>query len=67
MAIEKFINGKHDDGHHEGKASEIRRILEAEDMIRELWPEFYEAALKGKLELEDDFHPHDDRKKTSSK
>ena len=30
MALEKFIHGKRDSCHHEGKASELRRIAQAE-------------------------------------
>lgn len=30
MAVEKFIHGKHDDAHHEGKRSEVRRLAEAD-------------------------------------
>ena len=33
MAVEKFIAGKHDSGHHEGKRSEMRRIDEANDEL----------------------------------
>jgi hypothetical protein len=35
MALEKFIVGKHDDGKHEGKASELRRIASAEEELRD--------------------------------
>ena len=33
MAIEKFINGKHDDAHHEWKRSEVRRLAEANSQM----------------------------------
>jgi hypothetical protein len=36
MAVEKFIAGKHDSGHHEGKRSEMRRIDEAENEVLDM-------------------------------
>jgi len=34
MAVEKYIRGKHDNGNHDGRYSNVRRELEAEvDMI----------------------------------
>ena len=33
MAVEKWIHGKRDEAHHEGKRSEIRRIMSCEDQI----------------------------------
>lgn len=33
MAKEKFIKGKHDDGDHVGKRSNIRRLCEAEEQM----------------------------------
>lgn len=35
MAVEKWIRGKYDSGHHEGKRSEIRRIQEAKNQVLE--------------------------------
>lgn len=35
MAKEKFITGKVDDAHHAGRASEVRRIQEAENQVQE--------------------------------
>jgi len=49
MADEKYIHGKHDDAHHEGKASEIRRLMESDDVLTTMWPEVFEAASSGTL------------------
>lgn len=35
MATERFILGKHDSAHHEGKRSEVKRIAEAEEQVRD--------------------------------
>lgn len=59
MALEKFINGKHDDAHHDGKAANTRRLMESDDVLTTLWPELRDAAIDGSLESEDEFHPID--------
>jgi hypothetical protein len=38
MSIEKFIHGKHDKGRHEGKASELRRLAETNQSLKD-WKE----------------------------
>ena len=35
MAKERYIHGKQDDAHHEGKASEVRRLDEAKEQIKD--------------------------------
>ncbi|MBU6501190.1 MAG: hypothetical protein KGJ90_05440 [Patescibacteria group bacterium] len=37
MSAEKFINGKHDDAHHEGLRSTVRREAESEQEIVDFW------------------------------
>ena len=59
MSKEKFIRGKHDNGRHDGRYANVKREAAAEAMWREVWPELVEAAEKGELEPEDEFHPLD--------
>jgi len=46
------IHGKRDRSKHEGKRSELKRKAEADEQLRSLWPEMWDAALAEKLELE---------------
>jgi hypothetical protein len=43
MSVEKFIRGKVDDKKHEGKASEVRRLAEANQQLKDhrLGHDFY--------------------------
>jgi hypothetical protein len=58
MSVEKYIHGKVDEGKHEGKASEVRRLAETDEEIldfwRTVWPEIFEHP-----DLEDDDPPID--------
>ena len=58
MAIEHFIHGKHDKGHHEGKRSEVRRLATTDDELRALWPELWDAVVSGRLERDQELKPN---------
>ena len=62
MAKERFIRGKHDRGHHDGRHANIKREIEAMELWCEVWQELVEAVEKGTLESEDGFGPVLDKK-----
>jgi len=35
VSKEKFINGKHDDGHHDGRYASVRHFMETEEQLKE--------------------------------
>ena len=63
MAVEHFVkriegsSGGANDGHHDGKVAELRRLAESDDVITTFWVELYQHVEDGTLEPEDDFHP----------
>lgn len=57
MAQEKFIVGKHDQGHHDGLYANKKREIESTILWCELWPELVEAVESGTLESEEEFLP----------
>lgn len=41
MATEQFIEGKHDDGHHDGRRSNVLREKASEQEIVDFWEWFW--------------------------
>lgn len=56
MAVEKYIYGKHDEGHHVGRRANWKAQLNSEEEIIDfwmnVWPELVEAVKNGTLEEE---------------
>lgn len=71
MAIESFIHGKHDAGHHEGKRSSLRRLAQSDEEIIDFWkwawPELWRAALNGELVDERELEPPSAKKRPLDK
>lgn len=51
MSQEKFIEGKHDDGKHDGRYASVRHLAETDEEIIEfwmsVWPELVNYILHG--------------------